>query len=134
VAYRLLTLGDPRHAPHPDTDPAVYGYYRELFALRRDYPELARGEVLLHEVECDNPQVFVGLRRLDGRVALAIISLTDKPQRAKVTLTLPQTAPAKVILLDPHTAEKTDAPASADRRTFSVELKPFQVLVSRISE
>jgi len=56
--------GDPKHGPHPDDDPAIYATYRKLFALRKEFPELARGELLLQQIRTDNPRVFTALRQL----------------------------------------------------------------------
>lgn len=126
--------GDPKNGPHPDDDPAVYAYYRKLFALRKSYPELARGELLLREVDCDRPTVFTALRRLGRDVAIAVVSLSDKPETAKITLapTVRTSLGAEnVTLQDPMTGI-TVSPSFLAGKTISVTLRPFQVLVGRI--
>ncbi len=119
--------GDPRHKPNPDDDPKIYEHYRRLFALRRDMPELADGQVLLREVACDNRWVFSGIRQKNGKTALVLVSFSDKPQKATVGI--------KGGLI---VARLRDALDGKDARIgmlrqgqMAVEMQPFQILVGR---
>ncbi len=76
--------GDPKNGPNPDDDPAIFTRYRQLFALRKTFPELAKGEVLLREVTCSNPMIFTGLRRWGDQQTLVAISLSDKEEAVTV--------------------------------------------------
>lgn len=121
--------GDLRNPPNPDDDPATYNYYRKLFALRKDFPELARGELLLQEVECDNPVVFTALRRLDEKTVLIVISLSDQGENARITITTPsgnckETERQIVNLHDTITGEAIETSGEA----LELKMKPFQVL------
>jgi hypothetical protein len=119
--------GDPGNGPHPDSDRGTYTYYRKLFALRRDYPELARGEVLLREVKCDNPWVFTAVRRLKGKAVFVAVSLSDKPEAATVTLKakgLPKNL-ARVTLTDPISGQTV-------KGAKRIALGPCQVLIGRL--
>ena len=78
--------GDPKHAPNPDDQPEIYGYYRRIFRVRKQFPELMHGDILLREVVCDNPDVFVGIRRDGSHASLLIVSLSDKAQKAEIQL------------------------------------------------
>lgn len=143
----------PKNGPSPDADPAVYDYYRKLFGVRKSFPEVARGEVLLRDTECDNDSVFTGLRRLNGQLALVVVSLSDKSEQAKIHIhtradppfdplsptaaaTVSAVAPRKVSLMlrDAITGEtvKATRTATAKLGSVSVQLKPFQVLVGRL--
>jgi len=137
--------GDPGHGPNPDDDPATFNYYRKLFALRKDFPELARGELLLREVECGNPWVLTALRRLEGRTVLVAVSLSDKEEEATVTMasalrsaaaaTGPQGQAGPLKLLDPIAGESVAAPVTPrDPQAIGIKLKlrPFQVLAGRL--
>ncbi len=115
--------GDPRNLPAPDTDPAVFNYYRKLFAARKEFAELTSGEVLLRGVESGNPAVIAGARRLDGNAVAILISFSDKEEAATLSI-------------DGKTAsfEMTDA-ISGTRvpvQAGTVKLKPFQVLLGRL--
>lgn len=129
--------GDPKHKPNPDDDPKTWEHYRRLFALRKQFPELARGDVLLNEVSCSNPQVFTGLRRLELSHVIALVSLSDKPERATVNYSELNHRPGSLTVLDPATGKTIDvqlAPGAAEGlpSSFTIELAPFQVLVGRV--
>ena len=132
-AFHALTVipevfaGDARHPPNPDDKPETYAYYRKLLAVRREMPELARGELFLGEVACDNPWVLTAVRRLDGRRVLVAVSLSEKEQVAAVTM--PGPAGAGVKLHDVMTGEGVDV---APGPPLILRLKPYQVLVGRL--
>ena len=90
--------------------------------------------MLLHEVDCDNPWVFTGLRHLDGEYVLVIVSLGEKDETAQVTLETESgiPAPAKSFRLhDPIRGEDVSVEATGDGK-LNVPLKPFQVLIGRL--
>ncbi len=118
--------GDPGHKPNPDDDPAVWEFYRKLFALRKQFPALATGQVLLHEVQCDNPNVFAGVRQLEGKRVIGIVSFSDVPER--VTLRIDKASSAH--LLDAITGEKTELKAADGE--LRIEVKPWQILAGPI--
>jgi hypothetical protein len=113
--------GDPENPPFPDSDPAIYDYYRKLFKLRRDCPELARGRILLREVDCDNPMIFTGIRQLDPHTSVVAISLSDKEETARLSGSVPE----GLKWIDAITG----APVAA--RGKMLNIKPFQVLLGR---
>ncbi|MBI4877431.1 MAG: hypothetical protein HY822_22615, partial [Acidobacteria bacterium] len=122
--------GDRKNPPHPDDDPAVYDYYRKLLAARRQFPELAAGDVLLREVECDNRKVFTGLRRLGETLTLVAISLDGSEVEAGVTL--PRECPPRVELHDPIAGGATTVTAGG--RRLRLKLKPYQILIGRLEK
>jgi hypothetical protein len=127
-----IFAGDPRHGPSPDDDPATHDYYRRLFALRKDYPELAGGELLLREVESDNPWVFTALRRAKGESLLVVVSLSDKAEIATVQMQTPPRT-GDVQLLDPISGETVKVETEYGRqRGIKLRIEPFGVLVGRL--
>jgi glycosidase len=125
--------GDPRHGPDPDDDPATYEYYRKVFALRKKSPELAKGELLLREVECDNPWVFTGLQRLNDRKVLVLVSLSGKQENTALRISNWESRILKFQLEDPISGDTVEAIAEGQNpQTIGLTLKPFQVLVGRL--
>ena len=120
--------GDPENKPNPDDDPATFAHYQKLFSLRQDFPELARGELLLAEVTSSNPQVFTALRRLNGKYTLMAVSFSAQPE--SVTITLPVKIPPDSKLLDGLT--KAPVPTQTTPRAISLTAQPYQVLVGRL--
>ncbi len=125
--------GDPENGPHPDADPGVYGYYQKLFALRKRWPEFAPGNVLLREVECNNPWVFSGLRKAENASALGLVSLSDQSETVEFTFRAAGIGPAgELKLLDVQTGETIAVQKKRGTNVASVNLKPYQVLVGRL--
>ena len=127
-----IFAGDPRNGPHPDTDPGVYDTYRKLFAVRKAFPEVARGELLLREVEGDNPNVFTALRRIESQVVLLAISLSEAPESVTVRLSsavIPGASKRCITLQDPLSDTTVTVTGSGD---FNLELEPFQILLGRL--
>ncbi|MBC7920717.1 MAG: hypothetical protein H7Z75_06455 [Ferruginibacter sp.] len=123
--------GDPDHGPHPDADPGVYAYYQKLFNLRKELPELASGAVLLREVAADNPRIFTGLREADGHLSLVVVSLSDKVENAVLTIQPGvDTGGAGLQLRD--VLSGATAEGFLTNRRLTIQLQPFQVLVSRL--
>ncbi len=135
-AIPSIFAGDRKHAPHPDDDPATYDYYKKLFAYRKKMPELIRGEIVLREVECDNPWVFAGIRRLENRSVLIVVSLSANEGTAQIEIpSYHLSSPANVIPALWDVIQDSEYPAqSIDRQTGTIEIaiKPFQVLVGRL--
>jgi glycosidase len=129
--------GDPKSGSNPDDNPATYDFYRRLFLVRRQFSELVHGEVLLREVECDNPWVFTGLRRTNGQLTLVIISFSADREDAKLMLNLnasPTQPRQKIQLIDPIQGENIEFARTGDEtNSVRVQLKPFQILVGRLS-
>jgi hypothetical protein len=122
----------PKNGPSPDADPKVWDHYAKLFAVRTAYPEFARGQVLIpqSEVTADNRWVIAGGRLLDGKVAVGVVSLSDKEERVRVALHVAGAAPSRVTLTDAITGDRVDAEARDG--AFELTLRPFQVLVGRM--
>jgi glycosidase len=126
--------GDPKNGPHPDADPSTFEYYRKLFALRQDLPELARGELLLNKVRCDNPWVFTALRGQDQNVSLVAVSLSDRETECGLEVRLNDWTPL------PNAALKDGISGASVRLLRDVRfpakmrltLKPFQAVVGRL--
>jgi glycosidase len=127
-----IFAGDPRNGPHPDTDPAVYDTYQKLFAVRKEFPEIARGELLLRKVEGDNPKVFTALRQLESKLVLVVISLSEKSERVIIRLSSEANAEAgrgSITWRDPLTGEATTTTGGTE---LELTLHPFQVLLGRL--
>lgn len=126
--------GDPKNKPNPDDDKAIYEHYKKLFSLRKDFPELATGELLLAEIESSNPMVFTAIRQLEGKHCLIIISLSEKIEEVDLTISGKENViVGKAKLIDGLTREalqKNAQESKASKR--KVRLKPFQVVIGRI--
>lgn len=122
--------GDPKYPPSPDDDPAVWEYYRKVLALRKDHPELVRGDLLLDEIVCDDPQVMSLIRRLDGRASLVLANLSGEARRPRLKLDLPGHRLPGTRLVNPQTGSAVSATADGDGARLP--LAPFEVLVGRL--
>ena len=122
--------GDPKNLPAPDDEPQIYGTYKKLFALRKKLPELVEGEIQLDRVQCSNKHIFSGLRSLNGRSVLALISFSDQIETATITLDpLVNVKPGKKLMLADTQTGKPITLTSVGANTFTVTLQPFQGLV-----
>jgi hypothetical protein len=122
--------GDPKYPPSPDDDPAVWEYYRNILALRKDSPELVRGDLLLDEIVCDDLQVMSFIRRLDGRASLVLVNLSGEARRPRLKLDLPGHALSGTRLVNPQTGAAVSATADGDGARLP--LAPFEVVVGRL--
>jgi glycosidase len=122
--------GDPHHPPNPDDDPAVWEYYRRVLALRQDHPELVRGELLLDEIVCDDPNVMSFVRRLDGKASLVLANLSGEARRPRLELHLPGHTLEGARLVNPQTG--AEARVATEGTGTTVSLAPFEVLVGRL--
>jgi hypothetical protein len=127
LAIPEIFAGDPDHGPNLSDDPGVIAFYRQLLARRRDWPELAHGEILLEAVNCDHPLVFTGLRRYDDQLTLVAVSLSAQPETPHVTLSIP--AAPSLELLDAVSGQPVAFTREGRRLTLS--LAPYQVLAGR---
>ena len=122
--------GDPHHPPNPDDDPAVWEYYRRVLALRQDRPELVRGELLLDEIVCDDPNVMSFVRRLDGKASLVLANVSGEARRPRLELRLPGHTLEGARLVNPQTG--AEARVATEGTGTTVSLAPFEVLVGRL--
>jgi hypothetical protein len=122
--------GDPKYPPSPDDDPAVWEYYRRVLALRKDRPEFVRGELLLDEIVCDDPNVMSFIRRLDGKASLVLANFSGAARRPRLTLHLPGHTLEGVRLVNPQTG--AEVPVATEGNGATVSLAPFEVLVGRL--
>ncbi|MCX6378569.1 MAG: DUF3459 domain-containing protein, partial [Armatimonadetes bacterium] len=113
------------YAEAPQESPRLFEFYRRLFALRKRFPELTRGELYLREVDTDNPQVFSAIRSQGGATTWVLISLSDKPLTATITTSLSTPLPTR--FLDPLTNKKTSA--STDGQSLKISVQPGQILI-----
>jgi hypothetical protein len=127
LAIPEIFAGDPQHGPNLDDDPAVLEFYRRLLARRKAWPELTRGQILLGEVLCDNALIFTGLRELDGQLTLVAISLSSKPESARITLAVKP--PPSLRLIDAIGGQAT--PYTRMGWHLQLTFDPCQVLVGR---
>ncbi len=125
----LVFAGDRRFPPSLEESPQACEHYRKLIALRRRFPELAGGQVLFHEIECDNPWIFTGLRRLGQDTTLVVISLSDKPEAATLTFHLDNTKLAGQTLTDLASGTSQTLPSTGPT---SIQVAPFAVLTGRV--
>jgi starch synthase (maltosyl-transferring) len=130
LATPEIFAGDPDHGPNLADDPSVLDFYRRVLARRREWPELANGDVLLREAACDNPAVLTGLRRLDGQLTLVAVSFSAAAETALVTLSVD--ALPSLELLDVSGGRAVAFTREGSRLTLS--LAPCQVLVGRFYE
>lgn len=125
--------GDPNHPANPDDTPSVYGQYRRLFSLRRQFPEFVHGEVRLERVRCSSPHVFSGIRRLGKRSVLALISFSTTAQTATITLDSSlNRATGTLKLTDIQTGQSVTL-SPTGHNVFKLRLKPFQGLAGRLN-
>jgi glycosidase len=125
--------GDPENPPFPDKETGLYDYYRKLFSFRTKYPELLQGDVLLREIESDNPWIFTGMKQLDGQTSVVIVSLSEKEEHGRISIKLPVKHSFKNLkLIDPIANETQEISVQEKTNSISVRMKPFQVLVGRI--
>jgi glycosidase len=127
LAIPEIFAGDPDHGPNLDDDATVLAFYRRLLKRRREWPELARGEILLREAACDNPLILTGLRRLDTQVTLIAVSFSPVPQTTRITLSVG--APPSLALFDAVGGQSILFTREDCHITLS--LAPFQVLAGR---
>ncbi|MEI6635939.1 MAG: alpha-amylase family glycosyl hydrolase [Planctomycetota bacterium] len=122
--------GDPKYPPSPDDDPAVWEYYRKILRLRKDSPELARGELLFDEIVCDDPHVMSFIRRLDGRASLVLANFSGEARRPRLSLHLPGHVLDTARLVNPQSGAEVSAVTEGDGVRF--QLAPYEVLVGRL--
>lgn len=121
--------GDPDYPFNPDDQPTVFAQYERLFTLRRSRPEFTRGAVSFDAVRSSNPQVFSGLRTLGSQRSLVLVSFSDQPETATITLDGP---PARTLqLTDVQTGQPLKL-TPATTSTFTLTLKPFQAATGRL--
>ena len=125
VGIPEIFAGDPDYKFNPDDDPATFNAYRNLFKIRRERPELTRGEARLRDVSSQNPRVFSAVKSLPGKTSLVLVSMSDRDETARVTM-VGQNLPASVEFTDPISGQRFKANPAA------VTLKPFQVLVGNM--
>lgn len=131
-AIPSVFAGDKKNAPNPDDDPATYAYYKKLFDFKKKTPALIDGLPVLREVECDNPWVFAGIRRSDTQSVLIAVSLSDKPETARLTFSpshFSKNAAASFSFFD-VIQEIPIPPQFLNRESGAIELKldPFQIV------
>jgi starch synthase (maltosyl-transferring) len=127
LAIPEIFAGDPDHGPNLDDDPEVIAFYRRLLAKRREWPELARGKILLNEVTCDNPLILTGLRQLDSQVTLVAVSFSSAPQTTRISLSAE--ALPSLELFDAVSGQAVLF--TRENSHISLSLSPCQVLVGR---
>lgn len=125
VGIPEIFAGDPDYKFNPDDDPKTFDAYRKLFKIRRERPELTRGEARLRDVSAQNPNVFSAVKSLPGKTALVLVSMSDKDETARVRVG-GETLPVSVQFTDPISGQVFNASPAA------VTLKPFQVLVGTL--
>ena len=130
VGVPLVFAGDPHNGPNPDDDPATWDFYRNIFALRKEFPELGKGEILLHEVTCDHPNIFSVMRRVDEGLVLALVSLSEKPAKVNLGFSDVGELPEQVALVDP--VGDGDSEIGLVDGSLKVELEPFGIRVARL--
>lgn len=122
----VVFAGDRDHPPSLEDDANAVGHYRKLIAVRKEFPEFARGELLLREIAGDDPWVFTALRRDGDAVGLLVGSLAPEASNVRLRLDLPGRTLEGVELVDPVSGEKVAV------RDGGVTVKPFQTLVGRL--
>jgi glycosidase len=130
LAIPEIFAGDPDYNSNLDDDQAVVDFYRQLLTRRREWPELARGDTLLHAVDCDNPMIFTGLRKLGSQLTLVAVSLSTHAETAAITFAGDQW----------HSLELIDAisgqPVTYTRegKGITASFSPCQVMVGQLRQ
>lgn len=128
--------GDPKHAPNPDDDPAIYAYYKKIFSFKKKTPALNSGVIRLREVECDNPWIFAGVRQIANQSILVVVSLSGKQETGRLSIPigyLSKGSASELALRDViQETEVTCPSAGRDTGAFDLTLNPFQVVAGRL--
>jgi len=132
VGVPLVFAGDPYNGPNPDDKPETWEYYRKVFDLRKQFPELAKGEILLHEIKCDQPNVFSVMRRVGDQTVLALVSLSEKTVTAKVNILDMPALGQQMALLDP--INQKHSKVNLNSGAFQITLEPFGIRVARLKK
>lgn len=125
VGIPEIFAGDPDYKFNPDDDPTTFDAYRNLFNIRRERPELTRGDVRLRDVSARNPMVFSAVKSLNGKSSLVLVSMSEKEETANVAVE-GRNLPASVEFTDPISGQTFRA------NPAGLKLKPFQVLVGKL--
>ena len=95
----------------------------EINRIRRERPELSRGEAFYRAVNCDTPGVFTCLRKLGNRMSVVAINFNREPVRAnlkwrggKATVSL---APLDYVVLP----ERNDVATKPDKTVSAGDAK-----------
>jgi hypothetical protein len=121
--------GDRRFGPSPDSESRVYDFYKKIFALRKPFPEIFRGRVLLKDVDSENRWVYTGLRGSEQSRVLSAISLSEKQEVVKIRLKS-RFKTNVVQLFDPIKEERVEI--KTDGKNLKLRMRPFQILVGRV--
>lgn len=125
VGIPEIFAGDPDYPFNPDDNPTTFNTYRKLFQLRRERPELTRGEARLRDVSAQNPMVFSVVKALPGKSSLVLVSMSERTETARVMVG-GRKLPALVEFTDPISGQVFKA------NPTEVKLKPFQVVVGTL--
>ncbi len=123
--------GDPKSDHNPDDDKKTFEYYKSIFSLRKQFPELSKGQLLLQEVEGNNDVVFSALRELLDKRSLVAISLSGKEEHVEISLAPGLKAVQKDLKLIDGVSGKP-VKFQVNGKSISLKLKPYQVVVGRI--
>jgi Maltogenic Amylase, C-terminal domain len=99
-------------------------------ALRKTQPEFVKGDLLLDEIRCDNPQVMSFIRKLGDKASLVLANFNDKPQTSVLKLDLAGYTLRNVKWINPQTSAESTGLDQTNGAT--VTLAPFEVLVGQL--
>lgn len=75
--YRMLNVTEQEADPQ-----SLLNFMKDLIAVRRDHPEIAKGA--LEWVDTDNPAVAAFVRRLEDKALFAVFNLADRTAGARI--------------------------------------------------
>ena len=141
VGIPEVFAGDPDHGPSPDSDPAVFSFYRRIFAAREKFPELATGEVMLDEIQTTNPWVFSGLRKGMGHLSMFAVSFSGGEETVDLRIDAnildrnrDSQNISEIIAYDPISGKKWRVACHKDDGSLMVTLKlsAYQIVLARL--
>lgn len=114
------------YAEAPQENPRLFEFYRKLFAIRKRFPELTRGDLYLREADADSPEVFSAIRKQGDATTWVLISMSDKPLSVVATTSL--AAPLPTLFLDVQTGATISA-RKEGARSLKITIAPGQILI-----
>lgn len=122
--------GDLNYKFNPDDDPAIYAYYKKLFAARIQYPEFIRGKKNFAAVNCNNRDVFAALAEDGTHRSVCLVS--GSPEVKNVELTLAPGYQKFGTLTATDVIAQTNVRVKQTKTGFELILQPYQVVLVRL--
>jgi glycosidase len=125
-----IFAGDAAYKFNPDDDAATYGFYKKLFAARKQYPEFTAGIKKFSAVSCHVPNVFAAAAEDGKHTSIFVASGMAQATNAELTLAAPYTAKNPPVAWD--IIQQKNIPVTKTKTGFALALAPFQLVVVRL--